>query len=101
MREQYGDPHPDTLTALRNLADIETERGDLEAALDRRRQVLARRLEHFGNRHPDTSRARRALPSTLILSGSPSRPSSPRSTRRPAFGMPSGRTIRKRSRWSA
>lgn len=53
-RQLLGDRHPDTLTAMSNLARVLHDRGELEQARRLHEQALAARREVLGDLHPDT-----------------------------------------------
>ena len=49
-----GDEHPDTITAIGNLAITLGDQGKLEEAAAMMREVLEKRQRILGNEHPDT-----------------------------------------------
>ena len=60
-----GEEHPDTLTALGNLAVTYGKLGDRRKALELEEKVYALRYKVLGEEHPDTRTARSNLTRTL------------------------------------
>ena len=61
MREKLGADHPDTLSAMGNLANSYSDTGRLEEALGMREEVLRLMRENLGADHPDTLKAMTGL----------------------------------------
>ncbi|MFA7241547.1 MAG: tetratricopeptide repeat protein [Sulfuricellaceae bacterium] len=68
-RRLLGDQHPDTLTAMINLASTIWELGDLAGARVLEEQALAGRRRILGAEHPDTLVAMNNLAETLYKQG--------------------------------
>lgn len=64
-REALGADHPDTLSAMSNLADAQGRRGDLAAARTLQSHVFEMRTHALGETHTDTLAAATNLGSTL------------------------------------
>ncbi|HEY6898578.1 MAG TPA: toll/interleukin-1 receptor domain-containing protein, partial [Rhodocyclaceae bacterium] len=64
-----GNEHPDTLTAMNNLAHTLQAQGDLAAAHTFQESVLAARRRLLGEEHPDTLASMHNLASTLKALG--------------------------------
>jgi hypothetical protein len=61
----FGPEHPDTLTAMNDLALTLWSQGDLAGARDLQEQVLEASTRTLGPEHPDTLRAKDVLAMTL------------------------------------
>jgi tetratricopeptide (TPR) repeat protein len=64
-----GDEHPDTITAMSNLATTLQDQGELEAAAAMMREVLEKMQRILGDEHPDTITAMSNLAITLQAQG--------------------------------
>ncbi len=69
IRRERGDDHPDTLTAMLDLAEITFNQGRLIATRKLEEAVVAGRARIFGDDHPDTLKAMRKLGVTLGAQG--------------------------------
>ncbi|KAF2818319.1 TPR-like protein [Ophiobolus disseminans] len=68
-REVLGPEHPDTLTSMRNLAEVLDRQGKYEEAEAISRQTLARREKVLGPAHPDTLTSMNNLAQVLKSQG--------------------------------
>ncbi|KAI9813330.1 MAG: hypothetical protein M1832_006345 [Thelocarpon impressellum] len=69
FRETLGDEHPDTISAMSNLAITLGDQGKLDEAASMRQQVLEKRRHILGDEHPDTITAMSNLAVTLSNQG--------------------------------
>jgi len=68
-----GDEHPDTISAISNLAITLGDQGKLEEAAAMRREVLEKRQRILGDEHPDTISTMSNLANTLGDDGATSK----------------------------
>jgi hypothetical protein len=68
-----GDEHPDTTSAISNLAITLGDQGKLEEAAAMRREVLEKRQRILGDEHPDTISTMSNLANTLGDDGATSK----------------------------
>ncbi|KAI9773490.1 MAG: Kinesin light chain 3, partial [Geoglossum umbratile] len=61
----FGEEHPDTTSAMRNLASTLGDQGQLDEAAKMKREVLEKRKRILGEEHPDTISAMNNLANTL------------------------------------
>ncbi|KAH7233835.1 uncharacterized protein BKA55DRAFT_598050 [Fusarium redolens] len=64
-----GDEHPDTITAMSNLANTLSDQGKLDEAASMMKEVLEERQRILGDEHPDTISAMNNLALTLSDQG--------------------------------
>ena len=65
MQKILGDEHPNTITAIANLAITLGDQGKLEEAAAMEREVLEKRRKILGDEHPDTITAMANLAAIL------------------------------------
>ena len=68
-RTSQGPRHPETLTAMNNLASLHKARRDLQAAAQIYTEALEARRECLGRAHPDTLTSANNLASCLMALG--------------------------------
>jgi tetratricopeptide (TPR) repeat protein len=68
-RQILGEKHPDTITAMSNLASTLRDQGQLDEAAKVFEEVLEKRRRILGEEHPDTIITMSNLASTLIDQG--------------------------------
>jgi tetratricopeptide (TPR) repeat protein len=69
LRRILGEEHPSTLTAMNNLAEALSARGDYVGAQEIHEHVLAARCHVLGEEHPDTLTTKQNLATTLWAQG--------------------------------
>ncbi|OLE34831.1 MAG: hypothetical protein AUG47_00165 [Alphaproteobacteria bacterium 13_1_20CM_3_64_12] len=69
LRHSRGEEHPETLTAMLDLAELLWKEGRLRLARVLEEQVVAARLRLFGEKHPDTLKAMGKLATTIGMQG--------------------------------
>jgi hypothetical protein len=65
MRRILGDEHPDTITAMNNLAMTLRDLGQLDEAATIKKEVVENMRRILGDEHPDTITAMNNLAMTL------------------------------------
>src|SRR5437588_11078194 len=69
LRHSRGEEHPETLTAMLDLAELLRKEGRLRPARMLEEQVVAARLRLAGEKHTDTLKATGKLATTIGLQG--------------------------------